>query len=137
MTPEALADLHARCFTMPRPWSRDEFADLLASPHVFLVSRPQGFALGRVIAGEAELLTIAVAPQARRTGLGHALMRDFEAKARTLAAQEVFLEVAETNTPARALYRAQGYAEAGYRKSYYQAPNGARIDALILRKTLT
>ena len=61
MTPEALARLHARAFTHPRPWSAREFAQLLDSPHVFVVAQPHAFALGRVIAGDT-LLRVALAP---------------------------------------------------------------------------
>ena len=58
MTPEAMAALHARTMTTPRPWSREEFAALLGSPGVFAVGEPTGFALGRVVLDEAELLTL-------------------------------------------------------------------------------
>ena len=66
MTPEDLAALHARCFDSPRPWSADEIASLLAGRGTFLLEAPHGFLMGRAIAGEAELLTVAVDPQARR-----------------------------------------------------------------------
>ena len=108
MRPAVLAALHARCFTMPRPWSEAEFAELLESPHAFLVTAPGGFLLGRVIAGEAELLTVAVAPESRRRGTGRALLQAFSEAARARAADTAFLEVAEDNAPARALYRAAG-----------------------------
>lgn len=137
MAPEALADLHARCFTTPRPWSAQEFDALLSSPGIFLADSTQGFALGRAIAGEAELLTIAVAPEARGQGAGRALLRAFEDQAHALGATEAFLEVAADNTVARALYTSAGYSEAGLRKSYYHSPTGAHIDALVLRKSLT
>ena len=56
MTPEALAALHARCFPAhPRPWSAAEFSDLIGNRLNFLLIRPQGFLLGRVVADEAEL----------------------------------------------------------------------------------
>ena len=70
MTAAEMADVHAAAFTTPRPWSEAEIADLLASPLCFALTEPGGFLLGRVVAGEAELLTIAVAPDARRRGLG-------------------------------------------------------------------
>lgn len=132
MRPAALAALHARCFTTPRPWSEAEFAELLESPHAFLVTAPGGFLLGRVIAGEAELLTVAVAPESRRRGTGRALLQAFAEAARARAAETAFLEVAEDNAPARALYRAAGWAEAGRRRGYYHAPDGRAVDALIL-----
>ncbi|WP_212525021.1 GNAT family N-acetyltransferase [Actibacterium sp. MT2.3-13A] len=136
MTPEALAALHAGAFTTPRPWRAGEFETLLASPGVFVLGDAAGFVLGRVIADEAELLTIAVAPEARRQGKGRALVARFETEARARGAEDAFLEVAADNAPARALYHAAGYALAGRRKGYYHAPDGARIDALVLRKAL-
>lgn len=137
MTPEALARLHARAFTgAPRPWSAAEFATLLAAPGVHLVAGEAGFALIRVAAGEAELLTIAVAPDARRRGRGRALLAAAEARATAAGASEMFLEVAADNTAARTLYAAAGYAVAGQRRGYYQAVEGPPVDALVLRKAL-
>ena len=98
MTPGALAALHARAFTdAPRPWSAAEFAALLAAASTLLVARGEGFALGRVAGPEAELLTLAVDPGARRRGLGRALVGAFEATAAARGAEEVLLEVAVTN----------------------------------------
>lgn len=136
MNPEALAALHARCFTTPRPFTAAEIAGLLDSPHVFLCTRPDGFALGRALAGEAELLTIAVDPARRRQGLGRALLGDFDTGARARAATEAFLEVADGNAAARALYAAAGWQPAGRRRGYYRDPDGSRDDALLLRKAL-
>ena len=137
MTPDALARLHALAFTTPPPWSADSFADLLASPFTFLETAPDGraFLLGRVIAGEAELLTLATDPAARRAGLARQLMARFEAGAQARGATEAFLEVAEDNAPARALYAACGYVRTGRRPGYYVAPTGEVIAALILCKS--
>jgi ribosomal-protein-alanine N-acetyltransferase len=136
MTPAALAALHARCFETPRPWSAAEFAALLGQPGVLLETAAAGFALGRVASDEAELLTLAVDPTRRRGGHGRALLAAFEAAARARGAARVFLEVAETNAPARALYAAAGYAEAGRRRGYYRAPGGAAADAIVLARRL-
>ncbi|SIO40349.1 ribosomal-protein-alanine N-acetyltransferase [Rhodovulum sp. ES.010] len=136
MTPEALAALHALCFTYPRPWTSAEFAALLATPDTWLTGDATAFALGRAVAGEAELLALAVHPAARRRGLGRARLAGFEAGAQTRAAGEAFLEVAADNAAARALYQAAGYREAGRRPGYYAAPDGRRVDALVLRKAL-
>ncbi len=138
MTPDALATLHARTFTAPAPWSAASFAGLLASPLVFLSADPQGrsFALGRVIADEAELLTLATDPGARRLGLARARLEGFDAAARARGAVTAFLEVAEDNAPARALYAACGWQPRGRRPGYYVAPTGARVAALILCKSL-
>lgn len=137
MTPAAMASLHARAFTTPRPWSEAEIADLLASPLVFALHEAGGVLLGRVVAGEAELLTLAVAPEQRRAGLGRRLVTAFLAEAARRGAESVFLEVAEPNAPARALYAACGFRPAGRRRAYYQRPDGGAEDALILVRTLT
>lgn len=136
MRAEDLARLHAACFTTPRPWSEAEFADLLASPFAFLDTRPDGFVLGRVIADEAELLTIAVDPAARRLGTGAALLSTFHAQAAARGAVTAFLEVAEDNAAARALYARGGWTESGRRRGYYHPPQGAPVDALVLTRTI-
>ncbi|WP_172299031.1 GNAT family N-acetyltransferase [Pseudoruegeria sp. HB172150] len=136
MTPAELADLHARSFTMPRPFTAEEFGELLAAPSCFLCTVPGGFALGRAIAGEAELLTLAVDPDCRRQGLGRNLVQLFEAEAVRRAADIAFLEVADTNAAAHALYLAAGYLETGRRPGYYRAPDGTLVDALIMQKAL-
>ena len=136
MTPAALANLHALCFETPRPWSEAEFAAILTTPGTYLCGDAHSFALGRVIADEAELLTLVVSPDKRRQGLGANVLRAFEAEAIKRHATRAFLEVAANNTPAIALYRAQGYSEEGRRPSYYRTPDGARIDALILSRDL-
>jgi len=132
MTPADLADLHARCFTTPRPWSEAEFRELLASRFVFLLTQPDGFLLGRVIADEAELLTVAVAPEARRMGTGATLLAAFAKTAHDKGAVSAFLEVAEDNIAARALYSRAGWRESGRRRGYYHTPGGGSVDALIL-----
>lgn len=132
MTPEALAALHRLCFISPRPWSTDEFRALLAQPMCHLDVRENAFILGRTIAGEAELLTLAVHPEHRRAGIGRSLIAAFEAAAQTRQATEAFLEVSATNHAANALYEACGYRELGRRKGYY-----AGVDARVLRKSLT
>ena len=133
MTPEALARIHAACFSeAPRPWSAEAFAALLASPLCHLAAAGDGFALGRSAGGEAELLTLAVAPEARRRGLGDRLTAAFEAEAAARGAGAAFLEVALANAPARALYAARGWREAGRRRGYY----GPGADAVVMRKDL-
>lgn len=108
---------------------------MLGDPDVFAADCPGGFAVGRVAADEAELLTLAVAPEARRQGVGRRLLSAFETEAKARGARTVFLEVAETNAAARCLYAGAGYASAGYRRDYY-GPAGARTGALVLRKVL-
>lgn len=135
-----LADLHDRAF--PRPWSALEFEALLKSPGVFAVmgeagepAVEKGFILCRSIAGEAEVLTIAVDPAARRRGWGGALVEMAAGIATETGSEAMFLEVASDNTAAIALYAATGFARVGLRKGYYPHPDGAR-DAIVMRRAL-
>jgi ribosomal-protein-alanine N-acetyltransferase len=135
VTPAQLATLHARCFTTPRPWSEVEFAAFRQDPLAFLLTEGDAaFLLGRAVAGEAEVLTLATAPESRRLGLGRKLVTRFLYQARLRAAETAFLEVAADNAPAIALYQDAGFTESGRRRGYYHHPDGHRIDALILSR---
>jgi ribosomal-protein-alanine N-acetyltransferase len=136
MTSAEMAALHALCFVTPRPWSEAEISDLLSSRFCFAIKAVSGFLLGRVVAGEAELLTIAVDPAARRQGIGTGLMRDFLAEAAKRGADSVFLEVADFNTSAQRLYLASGFTETARRRGYYHAPDGTRSDAVVMARTI-
>ncbi len=125
------ATVHAACFSTPRPWSATEIAALLASPTVFAFGDSRGFLIGRAVAGEAELLTLAVDPPARKQGLGLQLVQEFLATSRKLGANSAFLEVSAANPDAIALYHRVGFARAGQRRGYYTAPDGQKFDALI------
>lgn len=135
-----LADLHDRAFE--RPWDAMAFEDLLKSPGVFAVlgeagepAVEKGFILCRAIAGEAEILTIAVDPAARRRGWGGALVEMAAGIASETGSEALFLEVAADNAAAIALYAATGFARVGLRKGYYPHPDGAR-DAIVMRRAL-
>lgn len=134
MTPEAMARIHRNCFTVPRPWTSAEFAALLAGTGVFMIAETQGFAIGRVIADEAEVLTLAVDPVARRRGIGRRLLAELMRESRARGAATIFLEVAETNAAALALYNAAGFTLSGRRKGYFRQSEGAAIDALVLSR---
>lgn len=137
MTPEALSALHWRCFQTPAPWSAADFAGFIADPLAFLlVEGDAGFLLGRTVAGEAELLTLVVASEARRRGLGRRLVDRFLYQARLRGADRAFLEVAADNAAGIALYKSAGFARVGQRRGYYQSPEGLRIDALVLARDL-
>lgn len=136
-TPEDLAALHARAFAgQGRGWSATEFAELLASPLICLCAGPRGFALSRVVADEAELLTLATDPAHRRQGVAAALLAEIESTVRRRGATCQFLEVAADNVAARALYAAAGYAQTGRRAGYYARDERGRVDALLLSKAL-
>lgn len=128
--PARLAALHAEAFTAP--WSEAEFADLLQQAGVFAVEEADGFILIRLVLDEAEILTLAVRPSARRAGLGGRLAGQGAVRAAQAGAVRLFLEVAEDNVAARALYDRAGFTQIGRRKAYYAAPDGGRTDALVL-----
>ncbi len=134
---ELLGDLHARAFD--KPWSVDEIAKLLENPAVFaIVSRneaPQGFAMAWAAAGDAELLTVAVIPEARRRGVGASLVSAAGVSALVRGASAMHLEVAEDNLAGRALYAKLGYEEAGRRHAYYSGEGGF-VDAIVMKRTL-
>ncbi|PZX18381.1 ribosomal-protein-alanine N-acetyltransferase [Palleronia aestuarii] len=130
-----MAAIHRAALRIPRPWSADEFAAMLDLSGTFVVEVPQGFALGSVVADEAELLTLAIDPAAQRQGKGRDCLSRYHAAARMRGAVTAFLEVAETNVAARALYARAGYARTGLRRGYY-ADGAQRIDALLLSRAL-
>nr|WP_209282476.1 GNAT family N-acetyltransferase [Brevundimonas alba] len=134
-----MAELHAGAFDGPHdtPWSEHAFADLLGQFGVFAVEGPDGFILMRAVADEAEILTLAVRPGARRGGLGGRLVGEGVLAAAARGAVRVFLEVAEDNVAARALYARAGFAEAGRRPGYYASADGSRRDALLLALNLS
>lgn len=130
-----MAGIYARAFPQNRPWSADEIAALAAAPG-FACQDEVGFALGRAVAGEAELLTIAVPPEAQGRGHGRKLLCAFEGAAAARGASRAFLEVAEDNTAARALYDAAGWQRIARREKYYSRAHGPQIAALIYEKII-
>ena len=140
---DAAAELHALAFAPfgERPWTRQELAELLASPgvHGTLLEGDdgaEGFVLWRVALDEAELLTIAVHPSARRRGAGRALLGSAIAGVREAGAGVLLLEVGEDNPAARGLYDSAGFSTVGRRAAYYQRKGHARADALVMRFVL-
>ncbi|MBN9479592.1 MAG: ribosomal protein S18-alanine N-acetyltransferase [Bordetella sp.] len=128
--PARLAAIHAEAFAAP--WDQTALAELLASPGVFAVAEADGFILIRAVVDEAEILTLAVRPSARRAGLGARLVEAAVVRAAALGAERMFLEVAEGNAAARALYVRSGFVEMGRRRGYYSYADGSREDALTL-----
>jgi [ribosomal protein S18]-alanine N-acetyltransferase len=133
----ALAVLHAASFH--RGWSDGEFEALLIDRNVvahraLVGTSLVGFILSRVVAGEAEILSVAVATSHRGRGLARQLLDLNLRRLVALGARTVFLEVDEGNAPARRLYRRAGFREVGRREGYYPAGKGAA--ALILRRDL-
>lgn len=130
---DALAALHAASFPPAERWGADAITLMLEMQGAFGLHAPgAGFVLARVAADEAEILTLAVVPAARRQGQGAALLAAAMAGAALRGAAAMFLEVSERNAAARALYASAGFDEAGRRRRYYA--DGA--DALVLRRGL-
>ena len=152
-----LAELHAACFA--ERWDAPALASLLAMPGAlaFLAAgalgpgeqsqveqlpgeqppgeQPLGFILLRAIAGEAEIISIGVRPEARRRGIGRRLLEAALAAAAAAGSGRLFLEVAADNWQALALYLSYDFTEVGRRPNYYQR-NGGGIMALVLSKPI-
>lgn len=124
-----LADLHKLCFP-DKPWSADDFGDLKKSGCEIIASQ-NGFIVYRVVADEAEIITIGVAPNARRGGIADAMLAIMERDVKKSGATTIFLEVAETNAAARALYCKNGYTAVGTRPKYYDG-----VDAILMKKQI-
>ena len=136
MTPEQLADLHALAFTQTRAWTAAEFGTLLNQPGAILAGHQHSFALLRVTLDEAEVLTVATDPAHQRKGLAATALASAELSAQKSGATAVFLEVAENNAAAKALYAKAAYVPVGRRPGYYLPKDGAAVAALVLRKQL-
>jgi ribosomal-protein-alanine N-acetyltransferase len=134
----ALAAVHALAFE--QPWPPEAFAALLDSPGVFalaaVIGAPVALILVRAVAGEAEVLTLAVAPAHRRRGAARALLTAGLDLAAAAGAGTAFLEVAADNAAAIGLYRAAGFDQVGRRPAYYARTGGPAVDAFVLRRAL-
>ncbi|MCR5134526.1 MAG: ribosomal protein S18-alanine N-acetyltransferase [Clostridiales bacterium] len=129
-------------------WGRKAFADNVSNDYDYLVAaveRPEdvpgtkfseggyaaeknssvlsvhGYGLLRCF-DDAEIIMIATDPARRREGIGKLLLGDLIEEARRRKAGCIFLEVRETNFPARAMYRGAGFTEEGVRRGYYHDP---------------
>lgn len=122
------------------PWPASAFSALPENSRVFFaVAREQpggpvaGYAVAWYVLDEGELANLAVAPAARRRGIGKALLRAVLEDSRQRGIRDLYLEVRQSNVAARALYAAHDFMEVGRRRQYYRSPVE---DALILRRTL-
>ena len=136
----AIARTLAEAFEAPgQRWSAQSVAETLRAPGTLALLAPAGCAILRVTLDEAEILTLAVLPNARRQGLGGRLVAACLDGAAGAGARRVHLEVAVSNAAGRALYRAAGFVEAGRRPGYYHGPihgPNAREDALLMARDL-
>ncbi len=121
--------IHQKCFDCP--WSSAEFETLLQLPTSLLWMNDRGLLLCSRVFDEMEILTIGVLPEYRRQGLALQLLRDMMDYAQKNGVKVVFLEVAENNLAAIALYQKLGFVLMGRRQGYY---HHGKIDALTYRK---
>ncbi len=128
---------HEQAMFGSEAWSRESYLDELADTELryYLVAEnADGVLLGSgglmTIGETAQILTVGVLPAARRYGLGRALVRALVTEARRRGASEVLLEVREDNLAARKLYEAEGFANLGRRRGYYDR---GRVDAVTMR----
>lgn len=132
---EEIAKLHAKLFDPP--WDADGIKTLLEHPAsaslVAFAGDPKevvGFIIGQLAADEAEILSVGVRSSWQRAGLGKHLVEGLTRAARRGEAKRLFLDVADDNAGALAMYRRLGFAETGRRKGYYERKGSARADAL-------
>lgn len=97
-----------------------------------IVASDNGFIVWRTVADEAEIISIGVAPDARRNGIAGALILLMEQELKKQSVHNVFLEVSEVNVPAKKLYEKYGFRPAGIRPKYYDG-----TDAIIMKKDLS
>ncbi len=136
----AIASLHAVCFE--DAWHAKLLGRILTAPGAFgLFTRPHGKTVGFVICRstgeEGEILSLAVAPGVRRSGLGGLLLDTAKVQAAKFNIATLFLEVAEDNLAARRLYEKSDFSTVGRRPHYYRRRYGPAVDALTLRCSLT
>jgi [ribosomal protein S18]-alanine N-acetyltransferase len=135
----AIAAVHVVSFK--RGWGEEEISRLLIDKAVVtdcvkIGGSLIGFIVSRLAGGEAEILSIAIVPGRRGRGLSRRLLDLHLRRLAGLGVRALFLEVGETNAPARALYRSAGFYEVGRRQGYYQGDSEAGANALVLRRDL-
>jgi len=135
-----LAQLHSASFH--RGWGEGEFEQMLTERNTLvhrlrLGHRVIGFAVSRLAADEAELLSIAVDGKYRGRGLSRDLLSIHLGHLAGRGIRTVFLEVEENNQPARRLYQRAGFQQVGRRERYYRDSSGQDLNALVLRRDLS
>ena len=135
-----LAELHRDSFH--RGWSEQEFESMLTERNTLLHRlrlgrRVIGFAVSRMAADEAEILSIAIGRGYRGRGFSRQLLMTHMGHLAGRGIRTLFLEVEENNQPARRLYEGAGFAIVGRRDQYYQQANGERLNALLMRRDLS
>jgi ribosomal-protein-alanine N-acetyltransferase len=135
-----LAQLHGASFH--RGWGDGEFETMIAERNTLvhrlrLGRKTIGFAVSRMGADEAEILSIAIDVRHRGRGLSHNLLLTHLGHLAGHGVRRIFLEVEENNAPARRLYERAGFAVVGRRERYYRQENGEQLNALLMRRDLS
>ena len=123
------------------PWTVGNFRDAIAAGYATCVAEREGrivaYGMLMLAPGEAQVLNVSVVPDARRAGLGRALLRRLLALAAQRGAEQAFLEVRAGNAAAQALYASEGFQPVARRQGYYPGPALTdREDALVMRLAL-
>lgn len=135
-----LAQLHRESFH--RGWGTDEFEQILVERNS-LAHRLRrgnstiGFIVSRIAADEAEILSVAVAPEYRGRGYSRDLLRTHLGHLAGHGLKTVFLEVGENNRPARSLYQRAGFRVVGRRERYYKDAGGDQLNAVVMQRDLS
>jgi [ribosomal protein S18]-alanine N-acetyltransferase len=135
-----LAQLHAASFH--RGWGEGEFESMIAERNTLvhrlrLGRKTIGFAVSRMGADEAEILSIAIDTGHRGRGLSRNLLLTHLGHLAGKGVRTIFLEVEENNAPARRLYERAGFAVVGRRERYYRQTSGEQLNALLMRRDLS
>lgn len=126
---EKLSNLHKKCFPT-KPWSADDFRDLKQSGCEIIMSE-NGFIVYRIAVDEAEIITIGVNPETRRSGIASAMIGIIEKTSKNQGVKKLFLEVSSINMPAQKLYENCGFKVVGLRPKYYDG-----VDAILMAKDI-
>lgn len=123
MTPKGLAITHAAAFGPDAGWPAQDFARYIDDPTTLVLGTDTCFAVIQLAGPEAEILTLATHPDLQGRGRATALLRDALPRLSAVNVEEVFLDVSDQNTAARALYARCGFTGFALRHNYYK--NGA------------
>ena len=127
-----IEEIERECFS--RPWTAEQLmSQMRDAQHEFIAAVDDSRVLGYVglmyVLDEGYISNVAVHPEARRQGIGDALIDALAARATELELAFLTLEVRESNAPAIALYAKHGFHPVGKRKNYYDAP---KEDAVLM-----
>lgn len=134
-----MSDLHAACFAAHEVWTSSAFADLLSLPTtyargIFEADKLRAFALIQFVAGDAEILTLATAPEARQRGLAREILQSLQEELAPLGFEKWLLEVAADNSGALSFYQRLGFQTDGERRNYYKRLEGDAVNAILMSK---